>query len=232
LSYGELLFGSHTEGAVGNGEQLVVPVDGAEGVVVLEVANALTSRAIVDIHVRNAAGHLITSQAFGLRAKSTTHIILDAVLNEQKGSVTIQGNVANSIVAAAFHYRTTSDRSVVYMFGETAREALGASLSASYNTFIGQSCTMELVNSSDSAVPVEVQLYSANGSTIRPTPASAESPVSIPANGSASLDICGYCPHDNYGNAKVIPETPNTISGTLRRRGSENSYVAPIPLLP
>lgn len=98
-------------------------------------------------------------------------------------------------------------------------------LRGSYNTYLGQSCDLVLVNSGNAAVDASVSMTRYDGTAVL-----AGQVVSIPAHGTARTQICLSEAADNYGVVTVAPSVPNTIYANVVRIGPNEDFRFPTPI--
>ena len=107
-------------------------------------------------------------------------------------------------------------------YGIQAREAVGALMQTSYNSFLRQGCTLTLVNSKAEAVAASVAMARTNGAYVY-----GWDNLLVPGHGAVELNLCEHAPADSYGVVNVYSEQTNSISAFLLRKGENDSYRVP-----
>ncbi len=209
-------------GARGSGELLIAPVDTSIGTSVLEVGNTNSSSITVSVKVYSEDGTIVETLSPELDAYASQHIILDSILTNAKGIVTVDGSAAGSTVATVMSYGRTATNGISFLYGIQATQPLGTALRGSYNTYLGQSC--RLLVSSTTAQTVQISVTRSDGTELL-----ENSEQEVAENGLLDFDLCGNDEANNYGVVTVQPETTNTISAHVVRVG-EDSYRFPTAL--
>ena len=213
------------DGVVGNGQHLVAPLDAVGRTAVVEISNTLASSVIVDVYIYNANGVLRLAAAPTVGAHSTLHVIADPYLNGEKGSVLLVPTVPNSIVATAIQYTRTASGGVDSMYAVQAREVLGSVLESNYNTWLGQTCRLILVNPNSSTEGTTISLTRDDGTVVM-----SGYSISVPPFGTIDYDLCGNEEDNNIGIVRVFPDHTNKILATQLRIGNQNDYQFSTPV--
>ena len=213
------------EGAVGSGRLLAAPLDTAGASAILEVANTANSQQSITVDIYRSDGTLAYEQHLSLPAYGSVHLITDSVLHGGSGIAAIQGSVREGVIATAMQYGRTASAGLKYMYGIQAREALGAILRSSYNTFLNQGCRLIALNPTATGTSATVTMVRYDGTQ----PLSGHT-LSIAAHGLVDFDLCTNDTADVYGVVSVQPQAPNMILGSVVRVGSADQYRFPTPL--
>jgi len=213
------------EGVKGSGRPLSVVVDTRNATSVLEIGNATTEPVQTSVKIFNQAGAIVDTINLSLGSRNSSHIVLDQMLPSQLGRVEIEGSTPGSIVAVAMQYGRTPTLGTEYLYGIHAKEALGSSLAGSYNTYIGQGCTMLLSNTSGERANASFRMIRASGGAVV-----EERTTSIPAFGVTEVNLCAQESQNNYGVVKVEVNRENAVIGQIIRIGRRNDYRFPTPL--
>lgn len=216
------------EAAHGSGELLVAPLDTRNSSSIVEILNTTDAPITAQVKIYDALGALVSSidlAEWQLPAKGSFHIITDEILGANKqGVVTVDGSTANSVVAIVMQYRRNASLGIEHMYGIRAEQALGSALSGSYNTFIGQSSNLIMVNASSFEEDMSVSMTRFDG-TVKLNGLTQ----TAPANGSVSLNLSLHEDPDAYGLVSILPTNPNRIAAwTLRERGTDYTIVTPV----
>ncbi len=213
------------EGVKGTGELISVPLNTQIGSAILEVANTLSQPVTVAVKIYDSLGAEKSSQNYELPAYGSVHIITDSILGGKLGLATIRGSRPSSIIATAMQYARTRSLGISYLYGTYAKQALGAVLRGSFNTFLSQGCTLYLTNPTDVAASATVSMERFDGTMVL---AGAEVPIA--AHGLSAYNLCVVERANNYGMVTVQPRTTNSITATVVRNGMNASYAFPTPV--
>ena len=210
--------------SVGNGELLSVALDTQGATSVLEVANALAEFVNAKITITSESGEVLHEFFLELSPKSSRHLIMDEILPNSMGVAFVEGDKLGSLVVTGMHYGRESDLGIKYMYGLSAKQALGNKLRSSYNTFLNQNCSMRLVNTSSSNVSASVSISRSDGTKLLDSQL-----VEVPARGLLSYD-CGIDEANNYGVVSLETGSANSLLGTVLRLGEADTYRFVTPL--
>lgn len=210
------------EGTKGSGELLSTVLDTRKQLAVLEVANVTSLPISASIKIYNAAGKIKETKNLTLPAHGSEHIVVNGILNSEIGSATIKGSVAEGVIAVAMHYGKSEEvvhYSIDHVYGVIAKQTLGKVTKGTYNTFLGQSCELQLVNASKDAVTTSIKMTRLDGTSVL-----SNRLISIPAKGTANFNACGAEEADRYGVVTVTAEVSNTILPLIVRSGFNGDY--------
>ena len=207
------------EGIKATGEEIVVPLDKRNGSAVLELSNAADSPITVNATFRNSNGTAVSTTTFNLSNYATTHVVADGILTTDIGSVTLQGSFTSSVVAVGVHYSRDTAGELQNVYALSSREALGSVLRSSYNTFLGQSCDLLLVNSTGADITSSITMTRFDGTVV-----ANGVMVTTPASGVTNYNLCANDTADKYGAVVVQPGVADTITGAVVRHGAAESY--------
>jgi hypothetical protein len=136
------------QAAHGSGKQLIAPLNTNGQTAIVEVVNVRPAVVQTVVEVFDSAGQLRDRQIHALPPHASVHVITDAALGGHQGMVRVQGSAQGSIVATVMQYGRKTNGGVNFMYGIQAVEPLGIVLRASYNTWLGQTARLWVVNSS------------------------------------------------------------------------------------
>ncbi|MBL7662048.1 choice-of-anchor D domain-containing protein [bacterium] len=207
------------DGIRGSGQALIVPIDTRNSTAVLEVGNATSSSQAIVVQFYSGAGALLGTQNLNLPAYGSAHLVADGVIVNSLGSAKIDGATSQGVVAAAMQYGRTASLGINYVYATPAKQALGLGLKGSYNTFLGQSCELEIVNASSSATTATVGMKRYDGTTVL-----SGHVINLAANGTAGYNACANDVNDIYGVVTVDAATNNTLTAHIVRQRSANDY--------
>ncbi|MCB0345156.1 MAG: SBBP repeat-containing protein [Bdellovibrionales bacterium] len=226
FSANDFMTASQFDGLKGSGKLLVAPLDTSTGSSILEISNVANVANNAQVKIYSQSGTLVHSGSYAIPAKGSYHLITDSILSGTKGVAQIQGSVASGLVVTAMQYGRGAGGELLYQYGIAAREALGVVLRGSYNTYIGQNCELLLSNTTNAPQSLNLKMTRLDGTAVL----GSGIELLVPANGQISLDICGNDIPDTYGVVTVDADNPNTIVGTVVRKGFNNQYRFPTPL--
>ncbi|MBL7663451.1 choice-of-anchor D domain-containing protein [bacterium] len=207
------------DGMKGSGQALVVPLDTRSSTAVLEVGNATSSSQAIVVQFYSGAGALLGTQNLNLPAYGSVHLVADGIIINSLGSAKIDGAASQGVVATAMQYGRTASLGINYVYATPAKQALGLGLKGSYNTFLGQSCELEIVNASSSATTATVGMKRYDGTTVL-----SGQVINLAANGTAAYNACANDMSDVYGVVTVDAATNNTLSAHVIRKRPANDY--------
>lgn len=213
------------DAAKGTGEAVTAPLDTSDGSSIIELMNTSSASTTVTINLYTNSGTLVHNESRQLAAKESYHLITDPFLAGAKGIAVLDSSTADSLLAIVMQYGRDSQLSMKYLYGIQAKQPLGASITSSYNTYIGQGCSLLLSNMFASAQSATITMTRSDGTVVL-----AGSPVTVPARGGVDLDICSNEIINNYGSVTVVPSTPNSLFGAVVRLGKNDNYRFPTPL--
>ena len=214
------------EGSYGTSKRIVAPLDTNGGSSILEIINSSSTATNATVEIFRPTGELVRTiqlNAAQLPPHGAFHIIIDPILGtDQLGVAAISGAPANSIVAIAMQYRRNASGGIEYMYGIPAKEALGVAPSGSYNTFIGQTSRLLMLNPTGSAQSVQLSMTRSDGTLVL----SGEN-RSIPAHGRLDLALNTFEQIDKYGVVRVVSAGSPILNWVIRERGAD--YAMPTP---
>ncbi|MCB0344433.1 MAG: hypothetical protein KDD66_04925 [Bdellovibrionales bacterium] len=213
------------DAAKGTGEAITAPLDTSDGSSIIELMNVSGAPTVVSINIYTSSGTLVHTENRSLAAKESYHLITDSLLAGAKGIAVLDSSTANSLLAIVMQYGRDSNLSMKYLYGIRAAQPLGSSITSSYNTYIGQGCSLLLANMFPTVQSVSVSMTRSDGTVVM-----AGTPVNIPARGGVDLDLCSSEIDNNYGSVTVVPTNPNSVFGAVVRLGKNDNYRFPTPL--
>ena len=213
------------EGGIGNGEELVVPLDTRGSTAVLEISNTLATEIKVVVIIYDLTGATKETQTVKLKGHASVHIITDTILSGKQGIATIKASASTSVIATAMQYGRNSSLGIQTLYGIQARQALGTVLRGSYNTFLSQDCRLLIANPTSSKQTATISLTRYTGLEII-----KGEQVTVPAHGLYDYALCSKEEADNYGVVTVQPTNKNTIFANIVRLGNDDAYRFPTPV--
>lgn len=211
------------EGRKGNGEMIGVALDTRNKFTALEIGNTAETAIGVDVVFYSEDGTELDSRHLSIDGYATVHIIVNEILDNALGAVTLDSDTLTSVVAVAMHYGKTASSGLKYAYGLPAKEAFGDTLTSSYNTFLDQGCELLLENTVDVAATSVIRIARLDGTTIL-----EGDDVVTPAHGTTSYDLCGKDDTDQYGVVTIQTDL-NRVIATVIRDGANDDYRFPTP---
>ena len=139
--------------------------------------------------------------------------------------VTVKGNTTSSIVSATLNYARLSDGTLAYMYAAPGQQALGTVLSGSYNTYLGQTDQLMVLNLSSYSKNIAVTLTRSDGTVVY----SNSKALVMPRKGVSYLNLGSLASADSYGVATIQTNVSNVLVGwILRKKGNE--FMIPIQM--
>ena len=214
------------DGAIGNGELLTVPLDTVGASSVLEIGNTKDTSVNAEVSIyESKGGDPIHHATYKMKAHSTYHIIVDGLLNGQKGIATVKGDSKESLIADVMQYGRSKTLGIQSLYGIQAQQSLGRVLRGSYNTFLNQDCRLLLSNPTAQEVVASVSLKRYDGTSVGRLHS-----LKVPAYGLNDYNLCGEEQSNVYGVVTVTPSVANTIAATVLRIGMDEQYRFPTPV--
>lgn len=207
------------EGVRGNGELLATLLDTRDQTAVLEVANVTANTISAALKIYDASGGVKHSEILALAPYASLHVVANQYLTEELGSATINGAAIGSILAVGMHYGRAETGGISHAYGLVAKQALGTTVRGSYNTYLGQSCELLLVNSTAAAVKSNIEMKRLDGTTVL-----AGKNITTPSYGISNFNACAEDEVDHYGVVTVEAETKNAIAPVIIRSGANGDY--------
>ena len=130
------------------------------------------------------------------------------------------------MIATAMHYGRNSDGSVSYQYGIKGEEATSEIFKGSYNTFLGQSCDMHVINSTAVNQSANIVMTRFNGNR----PLGNGMGIVIPANGTRTIDICSLDAADGYGVVEIEAESKGALRASIVRNAPGDAYRFSTPI--
>jgi len=216
------------EGAPASGQEQFGNYDTIEKLSVLEMVNALTQDVIVVLTLRNTMGEEIFNESFNLADHETRHVILNAYIEGDIGSISLTSGVNGSLYASLMSYGHDINDEFSNVTAWRTDSPAGSELSGSYNTYLGQSCEMFLQNTKAETVDVTISMTRVGGEAINHSTLNV--PLSMPEHSTRVIDICALDNADKYGSIRVTSSTPGAVVGSVVRQGAGDSYRILLPL--
>ena len=215
------------DGAVGSGEELMVPVDGTTGWEVIEIANTLPIPVNIEFTGWWEYGVELATASIKLEAYETRNFLLAGIFPPSlRGTLRLRGDRPESLIAYVMHYGRGNAGSVSHAYGTRLIEAAGNDLRSSFNTFLDQDCEIHLANATGAPVDATVAQRTLEGELI------GQYPLHIVAHGSVHFDLCRRSAADRYGTVVVSTPIAGAVVGTVVRIGHNEQYRFTTPLLP
>ena len=213
----------------GNGEKLVAPFDTQGRTVALEISNTTGSAITVSTSVRDATGTATASQPplLGIPAKGTRGLVLNEYLASGLGNVQIDSDTTASMIVNLVEYGRTADGSLLYANPSSPSEALGATTSSSYNSFLNQACRIRVASCTNSEETAKVTMTRFDGTVVL-----NQQTVTVAANGAAELDLCTNETQQAYGETLLEASGEGTLVAEVIRQNLEGTIEFGGPLKP
>ena len=214
------------EGLAGSGELLSLPIDTRNSSSVIEIANTLPRAVKAYVNLYNSQGVTLKRLTVSLAAYASYLLVTDSTLGSGRiGMVTVKGSATSSIVSAMLNYGRLSDSTLAYVYATPGQQPLGTVLSGSYNTYLGQTDQLMVLNLSSYSRNIAVTLTRADGKVVY----SNSKALVIPKNGASYLNISNVASPDSYGVATIQTNVSNVLVGwILRKKGNE--FMIPIQM--
>jgi len=214
-----------TEARKGSSQGLGSVFDTRAEMAVVEVSNTLPIFTSVPYTVYNEAGQEVASGGIGLPAYATEHLILNQFLPSSLGTVRIGKSSSQSLLVSLFQYGLGNSGLVENIYKVSSREGLGAELQGTYNTFLGQGCSLFIANRRASSQEMNIRVTRFDGASV----VGGET-VTVPGNGVFEYDLCGQDVPNVYGVVRVTPEEGGTAAAWVVRSGAGNNYKLATPV--
>ncbi len=212
------------EGLFGSGESIAAPLNTEGETSILEVANPSETSSSVTVSIYSS-GSLVTEFSFVLEGNESRHIIVDELIGlGARGVAIVQANSGDEVSAVVMQYGRNTDGSISYMYGIPAKQALGAVMRSSYNTFLSQEVELILVNPGSEARTATISMTRSDGTDVLVGEEVIVAPMSV-----QTVTLNNHEVENIYGVVVVQSDQVNSlISWVTRKRGSE--YVIPTPV--
>lgn len=210
-------------GLRGSGRELSTTYDTIGSTAVLEVGNVLAQTVTATVRIFSQSGELFQNFRLELAAKASVHLILNELVTEGQGSVSIEGDTRGSIVAVVMQYKRRPNLSVSYLYGVQAVEALGEELSSTYTTWLDQEADLWLTNTTDRSVTVATTMTRPNGE--RPLDGAE---LILAPHETRVLNLNQFEGEDIYGVVQLSAERNAVVARMLRRKAGD--FVIPLQL--
>lgn len=221
-------------GGRGSRDTVYVPVDTRSSTSVIELVNTSTCELDVEVTIYNSSGSEENQVEVDLDPHASVHVIVDGLLTQSLGfaastiSVDTSSECTEDYPGASvttMQYGRNSTSGINYVYGISAREPIGTVLRGSYNTFLGQGCSLLIGNSSSSEETVTLSMVRYDGTSVI-----SGQTQTIPGNGIVDLDICSAEQDNAYGVITVTGDTANILTAEVIRKGPNDDYRFPIPV--
>ena len=219
----------------GSEQELLMPIDNDGILTILEIGSAANGDNTIELELYSGDGSLVHSEVFTASRFSSRHFITTdfEALRGQQGLAVVKGSSA--VLATAMQYSLDESLNILGVAGVPGKEALARTndthtqyeLAASYNSYLGQSCSLIALNSNESSMDLALTLYAQDGTELLSTN------LEVPANGAISYNPCEKVEVDNYGvidlsTARDVSSGEKPPVAWLYREG--NSYRFPTPV--
>ena len=208
----------------GSRQSLIAPVDTRGLTAVVELTNPSENAADADVVVTDSAGNSMFDTTITLPAYATQHLVLDGDLVSQLGQASIQAQTGGEVIATVLQYGRTATAGVNNIYSVGSRESLGESLNGSYNTFLGQGCSLLVANANSVEENITI-----NATRFDSTAVITDQAEVVPANGVFEFDLCAVEGPNVFGQVEVTPANPNSVLATVVRTGLDSNYVIATP---
>jgi len=208
----------------GSGENLIVPVNLASEISVLELVNTKDHSTLVDVTLRAANGAPQAFLSYELAPHASRHIIVNEYLKALLGVALIKSDTTGGIIAYVSQYSHRVDGTLNYAYSIPAKEAIGAVLQGSYNTYLGQHSKLLIANLSEQPQVVNFSINRSSGQSIL-----RGKELLLEANEIRMLTLNEYEQADNYGTVTLQGENPGTLIAWILRE-KEGNFVIPVSM--
>ena len=201
----QMIAASHFLSSPGTGAPLALRFDSRDKLEVLEVSNTLgaATGTAVAIELISEAGP-VEQLRISLGAHETRHVILNERFRG-RGAVIVKGSQRGSVIGAIVSYRTDPTGNVITTGASNAQSPVGTTLTGSYNTYLGMTSELWIINPEPAAKSLDVSALALGGSRLFHQPN-----LSVPAKSIKVIPINSHVPNDTYG----------TLSAQLAERNS------------
>jgi len=208
-----------------SGAELIAPLSTVKRLSVLELSNPLNSASAVSIFLSNAKGELITfPPTITIPAHGTTRFHLHKYLKSKRGRVTIQPSTGQAVVASVFEYGLTRKNRLKFANSGPVRFSSGSEQKGTYNNVLG-GCRLRVANSTGNAQTAVVSMTRSDGTAV-----SIPSPLNVPANGEAELNVCSNDNQSTYGEIAITPSVTEALVAEIVRGNSNQTAEFRLPL--
>lgn len=151
-------FGFSVPTRAGNSSLISAPIGSVDGLSVLELANVSDKTNYIHLSWHKQNGMLSHAETKLLEPYAQEHLIVASILKDfELGSITIDGSEAIIAGVAEYYYDNITNEVSTAGYSE-ALEAFGTSLSGTYNTYLGMSNWLRLINLADKKQNVEIKI--------------------------------------------------------------------------
>ncbi len=214
-----------TEARKPSSQGLISVFDTRNQMAVLEVSNTLPQFSVVPYTIYDSEGQEVAQDVVALPAYATHHLILNNVVAPSLGTIRLQGSNSRNLLVSLFQYGLDQSGIVSNIYNVSSREGLGSQLQGSYNTFLGQSCSLFLANTLDRSQVMEVEATRFDGESV----VSGDS-VAVAGLGVVEYDLCSRDVPNVFGVVRVTPEQGGSAAAWVVRSGANNSYRLSTPV--
>ena len=215
------------EGRIASGQTLTMPLDTEDASAIIEVSNTLPVATTAVVSIYASDGALKKQLPLALAPHASQHVITNEFLVETQGIAVVRGAARESLIVTAMQYGRKDDLGIQYLYGIQGREPLGAELTGSYNTFLGQGCDLVVSNPTDQLVGVQVGMTRFDGTAVLQGEV-----LEVPAHGSETFDVCSPDSANRYGVVNVNANRGNTVVAHIVRKAPGDDYRFPTEVRP
>ena len=183
---------------------------------VIELTNTTDEVVQADVNIYNGLGALAGSLSPAIPSRGTHHIIVNGILPDNEfGSATVKAR-SGSLHAVSLFYKLDAAGTMEYAYGAPLTASPGLLQVSSFNSFIAQTNTTEIINQSNTTTSVSLEYRDFTGASVH------SSNFVIPPRGTYRVNALGL-PGSTYGTMIVNANTPGVVTRNYTAR--PGSYV-------
>jgi len=209
----------------GTMQRVITPMDTRGLTAILEISNTDSVPATINVKANAKTGQSVLDQNITLPGFATQHFILDGALASDLGLARVEGAAGARILVNGMQYGRTPTAGVSNIYPLPARQAIGTVMQGSYNTFLGQECSLLLGNLAPAAEVVSYDVTRFDGTVL-----ARGTTGSIPGEGVLEVDLCNQDTDNVYGVVRVNSTSTNAVVGNVVRQGVGDNYRVATPV--
>jgi len=183
---------------------------------VIELTNTTDDTVQADVKIYNGAGALAGNPMPFIPPRGTHHVIVNGILPDNEfGSATVRA-VSGSLHAVSLFYKLGASGTMEYAYGAPLTGSPGVVQVSSFNSFIAQGNTPEIVNQTGSTASISLEYRDFTGANVYNTN------FIIPPRGTYRINSAPL-PSNTYGTVIVNSSIPGVTSRNYTAR--DGSYV-------
>ena len=204
----------------GSGRELNVMVSHAASVDNwVEIANSKDKTTSVLLEFRNSKGYLLKSKLVKIAPYAQKHFnVADFLPIGENGILSIDGNLKGAVIAhSMYYYRDATEGRIQTMYGVRAQEAVGQTLTGSFNLYMNMENWLKVSNTTEETVAITVQVNNSNSSIQKKYYLNAYASLSLPLHDRSAFKTSA----SSFGLVFVqANQTSSVISELLRVKSS------------